>query len=193
MKGIISLGVFTFLAIAAWWTITTYYNNDEQAQQTDEDRFVVAYMNDFEMTAMDTTGSPSYTLKGKHMEKYNNSNETKIEQPVFQLLQTGKQWKISADSAIVNNENETIQLHNNVVMQQQSASTEKVNEKTQPEITIRAPNLLIHTRKQIAETQAMVTITHGSSQLSSNGMVFNNITNELELSSNVHGSIISND
>jgi lipopolysaccharide export system protein LptC len=203
MKGIISLGVFIFLAIAAWWTITTYYNNDEQAQQTDEERFVVAYMNDFEMTAMDANGSPGYTLKGEYMERFNNSNETKIHRPIFQLLQPGKQWEISADSAIVNDKHETIQLSDNVVMRQQSnaanntntesTDTENTDSKPKFTITIRTPNLLIRMRKQIAETQSMVTVTQGNSKLSSDGMIFNNITNELELSSNVHGSIIPND
>ncbi len=184
IKGVISLGIFILIAIVAWWTITSNENIGGQAKQANANHFVTAYMNDFEMTAMDATGSPGYTLKGEYMEKFNDSDETRIQQPVFQLLQTDKQWKISADSAIVHDKNETIQLNSNVIMQQQNVATE---------ITIHTTDLLIHTRKQIAETEAIVSITQGNSKLSSNGMIFNNITNELELTSNVHGNIISND
>lgn len=196
LKGIISLGIFILLAIVAWWTISTNDKSNNLAQQASEENYVVAYMNDFEMTAMDATGTPGFTLKGTHMERFNHTNETRIQQPVFQLLQSDKQWKISADSAIVNDINETIQLNDNVVMQQLPATKEtnmKSPEKTGPEITIRTPSLLIHTRKQIAETRARVTVTQGNSKISSTGMTFNNISNAIELSSNVRGSIISND
>lgn len=208
LKGIISLGIFILIAVVAWWTISSNEKSNDLAQQANEEHYVVAYMNDFEMTAMDATGTPGFTLKGTHMERFNHTNETRIQQPVFQLLQSNKQWKISADSAIVNDENETIQLNDNVVMQQLPAALDKehtnkrfaeeVNnvespEQTGTEITIRTPSLLIHTKKQIAETKARVTVTHGSSKIFSTGMVFNNISNEIKLSSNVHGSIISND
>ncbi len=198
IKGIISLGIFILIAIVAWWTISSNEKSNNLAQQASEDNYVVAYMNDFEMTAMDATGIPGFTLKGAHMERFNQTNETRIQQPVFQLLQADKQWKISADSAIVNDETETIQLNDNVVMQQLSINnttldTNATNERARGKITIHTPNLLIHTRKQIAETRARVTVTQGNSKISSTGMVFNNISNEIELSSNVHGNIISND
>jgi len=184
IKGGISLGIFILIGIVAWWTITSNDKAGDQAKQANADHFISAYMNDFEMTAMDATGVPSYTLTGAYMERFNNSDETRIQLPVFQLLQTNKQWKVSADSAIVHDKQETILLSNNVIMQQQNVATE---------ITIHATHLLIHTKKQIAETKTQVNITQGNSKLSSNGMIFNNITNELKLTSNVHGNIISND
>ena len=57
----------------------------------------------------------------------------------------------------------------------------------EPAITIRTQSMLIHTRTQIAETRAQVDITQGKSQLTSTGMIYNNITSELELSSSVSG------
>ena len=57
----------------------------------------------------------------------------------------------------------------------------------EPAVTIRTQNLLINTKTQIAQTSAMVDITQGKSHLNSTGMVFNNITSSLELSSKVNG------
>ena len=178
MKRLISLVVFLAVAIIAWWSTTADFDGDDLLQQTQSKRYVETFMNDFEMIAMNESGTPAYTLNGKHLERYNDSDDTKIQQPVIQLLESGKQWLVSADSALVNDKKNTIQLNNNVLMQQQNI---------EPAVTIRTQSMLIHTKKQIAETQAQVDITHGNSQLTSTGMIYNNITSELELSSRVSG------
>ena len=77
-----------------------------------------------------------------------------------------------------------IQLKDNVLMQQQNI---------EPAVTIRAQNMLINTKTQITQTQAAVDITHGKSRIKSNGMIFNNITSELELTSNVNGHYLPYD
>lgn len=178
MKGLISLIVFIAVAIIVWWSITANYNDDDLLQQAQGSRYVEIFMNDFEMTAMNEGGTPAYILNGKHLERYNDSDDTKIELPVIQLLETGKQWIVSADFAVINDKRNTIQLSDNVIMQQQDI---------EPAITIRTQSMLIHTRTQIAETRAQVDITQGKSQLTSTGMIYNNMTSELELSSSVSG------
>ncbi len=178
MKRLITLVVFIAVAIIAWWSTVANFDDDDLLQPAQSDRYVEIFMNDFEMTAMDVNGAPAYILNGKHLERYNDSEDTKIEQPVIQLLESGKQWVVSADSALVNDKQNTIQLNDNVIMQQQNI---------EPAITIRTQSMLIHTRTQIAETRAQVDITQGKSQLTSTGMIYNNITSELELSSSVSG------
>ncbi len=178
MKQIISLSAFLIAAIIAWWSITESYNAKQQLQQPPEQRYVTIFMNDFEITAMNDSGTPDYRLHGQHMQRYNDSVITEVKQPVFHLLQTGKEWKISADFALINDQKETIQLKNNVLMQQQNI---------EPAVTIRTQKLLIHTKTQIARTKAPVSIRQGKSHLESIGMIFNNITGKLELSSSVSG------
>ena len=178
MNSFISLGIFLFVAVIAWWTITNKYGDITQLQQPKSEQFVEVFMNEFEMTVMNDAGAPDYRLKGKHLQRYNDSADTEIQQPIFHLLKKDKQWVISADSATINDKNETIQLNNNVVMQQKNI---------RPAVTIRTQNLLINTKTQIAKTRAMVDVTRGESHLNSTGMVFNNITSALELSSKVNG------
>lgn len=183
MKTPISLGIFLFLAIFVWWSITENYE-DQQTQQAKSTSYIEIFMNEFEITAMDDSGSPSYILNGSHLQRHNDSDETEVQQPVFNLLQEKGQWTINADNAIINDKNNTIQLKNNVIMQQQNI---------EPAVTIRTQQLLIHTKTQIAQTQARVNITQGQSLLQSDGMIFNNITSELELSSNVSGYYVPYD
>jgi lipopolysaccharide export system protein LptC len=178
MKQLISLVVFIAVAIIAWLSTTAKFGDDDLLQQTQSKLYVEIFMNDFEMTAMNESGAPAYILNGKYLERYNDSDDTKIEQPIIQLLESGNQWIINADSALLNDKNDTIQLMNNVVMQQQNI---------EPAVTIRTQSMLLHTKTQIAETQVQVDIKQGKSQLTSTGMIYNNITSELELNSSVSG------
>ncbi len=178
MKRLISLVVFFAVAVIAWWSTTGNFGENNLFQPAPSKRYVEVFMNDFEMTAMNENGAPSYTLNGKHLERYNDSDASRVEQPVFHLLDADKQWIISADTALINDKNNTIQLKKNVLMQQQN---------TEPAVIIRSQYMLIHTKTQIAQTRTQVDITQGKSQLTSTGMIYNNKTSELELSSSVSG------
>ena len=178
MKRLITLIVFIAVVIIALWSTLGGFGDDELLQLTPSERYVEVFMNDFEVTAMNENGVPAYILNGTHMKRYNDSDETRVDQPVFQMLEADKQWIIRADFALLNDKKNTIQLNDNVLMQQQNI---------EPAITIRTQNMLIHSKTQIAQTQAKVELTQGKSQLSSVGMIYNNITSELELSSSVSG------
>jgi len=177
MKHFVRLGIFIALAIFAWSSITKFYSEDKGL--LDKSRhYVELFMNEFEMTTMNEKGEPVYILNGTSLKRYNDSDDSQIQQPVFQLLLADNQWLVSADSATINDKSEIIKLNGNVVMQQQNV---------EPATTIRTQTLTIHTKTQIAKTRALVTVTQGNSQLKSNGMIFNNITSQLELTSNVNG------
>jgi len=178
MKQIVSLSIFLVLAVIVLWSITGDYNTSNQLQPVKSKQYAEVFMNQFEMTAMDENGNPDYILNGSYLQRYNDSDDTEIQQPVLQLLRKKKQWKLSADKAILNDKNETLQLIDNVVMQQQNI---------EPAVTIRTQNLLINATTKIAQTKAQVDITQGKSRLQSKGMIYNDITSELELSSNVSG------
>ena len=185
MKHIINLSVFVILAFIVWWSITSNYNDTNRLQPATSTDYAEIFMNKFEMTSMDANGNPNYILNGSYLQRANDSDDTKIKQPVFLLFQENKQWEISAENAILNDKKETIQLKDNVLMQQKNI---------EPAITIRTQYLLIHTRTQVAQTEAAVDITHGKSHLTSTkGMIFNNATNELELSANVNGHYVPHD
>ena len=176
MKSAISLIIFFAIAVIAWWTITK--SGDDQLEAFKSEQYIEVFMNEFEITAMNENGIPDYILNGTHLERYNNSSNTHIQQPVFQLLQKNNQWKIIADKARINDKSEIIVLRDNVVMQQQNI---------EPAVTIRTQSLVFNTKKQVVTTNEAVEITQGNSLMKSKGMIFNNFTSELELSSNVSG------
>jgi len=141
-------------------------------------------MNKFEMISMGLNGKPNYTVNGDYLQRANDSDDTKIKQPLFHLYQEDKHWEVSAKSAIINDKKETIQLKDDVFMQQKNI---------EPAITIRTQYLMIHTNTQIAQTKSAVIVTQGGSRITSDGMVLNNKTSKLELSSNVKGHYLPHD
>lgn len=178
MKHIINLSIFLMLAIIVWWSITNYHNTSSRLQTTKNKDYAEIFMNEFKITSMNKNGNPNYILQGAHLQRANDSDDAKIKQPIFYFYQEKTQWVINAQNAIINDKNKTIQLKNNVVMKQKDTS---------PAVTVRTQSILIHTKTQIASTNAAVDITHGKSHFTSKGMLFNNTTNELILSSQVKG------
>ena len=177
MKRSVSIGLFLLMALVVWWSITRDYSQQHLQAEKDE-HYIELFMNRFELTRMTDNGRPAYRLKGEHLQRYNDAEETEIRRPEFYLLQAGRQWKISADSALLNNAENTIVLNDNVVMQQQAAD---------PAMIMRTQKLLIHTKKQLAQTDEMVDIERGDSYLQARGMIYNNLSNELQLKSQVRG------
>lgn len=183
MKTAFSIVISLILFTLVWWSITDL--SDETAIQLETSKpYAEIYMNDFEITAMNEDGTPGYILSGKYLQKVNESDDIEIEQPVFLMRQQENHWKVSADSAIVNDKKETILLTDNIIMQQQNI---------EPAVVIRTENLLINTKTQVARTKAHVDINNGISKIESDGMIYDNISSDLELSSNVNGYYVPND
>jgi len=119
MKQLISLVLLFAVAVIAWWSTSGNFGEDNLFQAKPSKRYVKIFMNDFEMTAMNDDGVPAYRLKGTHLKRFNDSDDTRVEQPVFHLLDSQNQWIVHADLALLNDRKNTIQLENNVIMQQQ--------------------------------------------------------------------------
>ena len=183
MKTALSIIISFALFVMIWWSITDL-TDDTRIELETSKPYAEIYMNDFEITAMNEDGSPGYILSGKYLQKINESDDIEIEQPVFMMRQQENHWKVIADSAIVNDKKETILLTDNIIMQQQNVD---------PAVTIRTSDLLINTKTQVAQTRARVDISNGISQIESDGMIYNNISSDLELSSNVSGYYVPND
>ena len=178
MKRQIRFSIFLIAAGLTWWSTIDFFDKQDDIRPLKGKHFIKIFMNEFEMTAMDKNGNPAYILKGEHFEQYNDSDDATVKLPIIFLLNSDARWKISSKLARVNNTKNTVLLIDDVLMLQQDI---------EPAITIRTQRLLIHTKSQIAQTKAAVEITQGNSRVTSIGMIYNNISRQLELSSQVSG------
>lgn len=184
MKHFVSLSIFIIIAIVVWWSITEDFTEPSSSTANKNQNYAEIFMNEFEMTVMDDDGVPDFTLHGSHLSRDADSDDTNIRHPVFELLRQENQWHIVADTAVVNDKTETVQLNDNVIMRQKNVD---------PAVIIHTQTMLIHTDTQIARTEALVELTRGDSKMRSNGMIYDNNNNELELLSDVNGYYLPDD
>jgi len=143
-----------------------------------EPHYVDAYAKDFTMLAMDERGQPYYTLTAELMEHFNDTGESEITEPVFNINRDNDVWVISARRGTIDDDNIWVTLNDDVVMLQKN---------TDNPLKLTTSEMRYNTRTQIADSDKRVHITQGELSLKSNGMVFNNVTGNLELLAGVNG------
>lgn len=178
MKTLLGIAILVTIALVTWWSVSSRNNQDTTLVGNKNQPYLEVFINDFRIISINADGQTDYTLKGLHLERFNNSDDATISQPVIRLLQPGNQWLITADKAIINQKKNMITLNENVIMQQQN----------QPDaLVISSSTMNINTAIQTAFTDSGVMIKQGISEMHARSMLFNNIENQLKLDTDVHG------
>ncbi len=179
MKTQFTLLTLVIIALIGIWAVLEA--PEEAPEIAREPHFVDAYVRDFTMLSMDENGRPYYTLTADLMEHFNDTGEAEITAPVFNIDRDADAWVISARTGTIDDDNIWITLNNDVVMLQKNTSTP---------MKLSTSMMRFNTRTQIANTDRKVSITQGELSLRSNGMVFNNLTGNLELLAGVNGTYV---
>ena len=156
---------------------------EEQPVVTRDPHYVDIYAKDFTMQSMDEDGRPYYTLTAELMERFNDTGDSEITEPVFNIDRNGDAWTISARRGTIDDDNTWVTLNDDVVMRQKD---------TDNPLLLKTSKLRYNTKTQIADSNKRVDITQGELSLNSNGMVYNNITGNLELLAGVNGIYVRN-
>jgi len=156
---------------------------DEAPVVTKDPHFVDAYAKDFTMTSMNKDGQPYYTLTAHLMEHFNDSGESEITQPVFNINRDDNAWVISSKRGKIDDDNIWVTLNEDVVMLQKNSDNP---------LQLKTSKMRFNTKTQIANSDERVDITQGELSLKSSGMIFNNITSDLELLAGVNGTYVKN-
>jgi LPS export ABC transporter protein LptC len=173
-----TLVVIAFIGI--WGVIQA---PDEAPVVVREAHFVDMYVKDFTMVSMNEDGQPYYTLKAVLMEHYNDTGESDVTEPVFNINRNDSAWMISARRGTIDDENTWVTLNENVVMLQQNTDTP---------LELKTSKMRFNTKTQVANSNRQVDIKQGTLSLKSNGMIFNNLTGQLELLAGVNGTYVKN-
>jgi LPS export ABC transporter protein LptC len=156
---------------------------DEVPLVAKDPHFVDAYARDFTMLSMNKEGKPYYRLTADLMEHFNDTGESVIIRPVFNIDKNDNAWIISARRGKIDDDNIWVTLNEDVVMLQHN---------TDDPLQLKTSKMRFNTRTQIAHSDKRVDITQGALSLQSNGMVFNNKTGDLELLAGVNGTYVKN-
>jgi len=179
VKRLVSLTIIIIAALIFWGSKIWETKQVISTLEGSDPHYVNVFIRDFTITAMDKTGQPSYVLKARQLEHYNDTEYAVIDEPVIQLTQGGHHWMISAKVGEIDDVNQRIMLRGGVVLQQQ--------EKQQP-IRLETEQLEIDVLQEIAKSTQPVTIIQQRFNLQSEGMILNNASGQLELLNSVEGN-----
>ena len=181
MKRLFSLSIIIIAALIFWGS-QTWENKKAITQLQDSDpHYIDVFIQDFTLTTMTDDGQPTYILKAKRLEHYNDNNYAILNEPVIELKQGDQHWLITARIGEIDDDNQIIMLRGSVVLQQQN--------KPQP-IRLETEQLEIDTRQQIVKSTQTVSIIQQEFNLQSEGMILNNATGQLELLNSVTGRYV---
>ena len=181
MKTQFTLVTLIIIALIGIWSVLE--DPEEASVAVKDTHFVDAYAKNFTMFSMNEHGQPYYTMTADLMEHFNDTGESEITQPVFNINRDDKEWVISAKRGKIDNDNTWVTLKQDVVMLQQN---------TNNPLQLKTSKMRFNTKSQIARSDKQVDITQGELSLKSNGMIFNNITGNLELLAGVNGIYVKN-
>ena len=181
MKKQFTLLTLIIIALIGIWSVLEA--PDEAPVVTADPHFVDVYARDFTMLSMNKDGQPYYTLRADLMEHFNDTGESEITRPVFNINRNDKAWVIRAKRGRIDDDNTWVTLNEDVVMLQKN---------TDSPLQLKTSKMRFNTKTQIANSDERVDITQGELSLKSNGMIFNNITGRLELLAGVNGIYVKN-
>lgn len=180
MKNPFRLGTLVIIILIGLWVITGP-PEEEPPEKEKDPHFVDAYIKNFTMTSMNEEGAPDYTLTAQLMEHYNDTGESMITAPVFNIKRPDSNWRVSARYGNIDNDNIWVTLDEDVVMQQQN---------TENPIQIKTSRMRYNIKTRIANSDEPVDINQGAMVIKSNGMIFNSLTGQLQLLAGVNGTYV---
>ena len=179
MKALLAIIIVALLAVSLW------RSGDESPGILPEaatPEVLQAYMNDFHMLAMDEQGKPALEMTADTMKQYSNRKLAELENPQITMRDASQQWRIMSQQGLVDSHQQTVALHNQVVLQQIDADSGR-------KLEIRTRSLNIDVDQQRARTDDAVTIIVDEAELHSQGMILDNRNGTLQLLADVRGVI----
>lgn len=186
MKNLFALSAITLTAVIVialiFWGMTSYKKEIEISASSEIDNhFIDLYMHNFTINAMNDDGILSYTIQAEYLEHYNDQDYSTLKKPVIHLLRADSNWVISSDSGEINEGQDIIILHNEVVMTQKDSETP---------IKVETSKLKINTKNQTAVTKEHVHISQHNFDLDAQGMKLDNVSGLFELLSNIESTYV---
>jgi lipopolysaccharide export system protein LptC len=140
------------------------------------------YVEKFNFVRMSKTGEAQYNISGKRLTHNPTDDSHAIELPVVNSLSNDRPpMTTNAMRAMIERDNTKVHMYENVHVDRAATATSD-------HFHLKSEYLLILPDDDVMQTDKPVEITLGTSRLTGTGMIANNATRELRLSSNVHAT-----
>jgi lipopolysaccharide export system protein LptC len=176
------IAIVAALALGSFWLLEVMRkqiaDSGSDQPRSEPDYFVEK----FNFVRMSVAGQAQYNIAGKRLE-HNPADDTHaIKLPVVNSLSADRPPMVAhSERALVNSDNSQVHMYDNVHMDRAATATSE-------HFHLKSDYLLILPDDDVMQTDKPVEILLGSSRLTGTGMVANNATRQLHLSSNVHAT-----
>ncbi|WP_312514317.1 LPS export ABC transporter periplasmic protein LptC [Massilia sp.] len=175
LLAMIVLGVF--FAFGSFWLLQLMQASDPDAQlggPPNEPDYIVE---NFSFVRMTENGQPSYVLSGKRLEHIPEGDVSNVDAPLLRGVEPGRPpMTVNAKSARIHHQEHRVELMGDVDLQRpKTAASEALHVRTQA--------LTVLPDEEILKTDQPIDMQLGASSVKGTGMVANNATQKLHLSS----------
>lgn len=168
------------IAALSYWLSGTQTDKAKDVSSTVQDN-PDAFMEEVVTRVMDPEGLPRYELRSPRLTHYPLDNRTQMEQPRITLFRPHQgHWQLEAESATALQGDDELQLHGKVLIQ-------RVGADQATELEIQTSELHVYPEQDMAETQALTTLSHATGKIQSQGMRAYFKEENLQLLSQVRG------
>lgn len=182
LRSIVVISVLVLLALGSFWLYEVMRRASGDIIPNRERNEPDFYVEKFSYVKLSKTGSAHYHFSGARLTHNPKDDSYDIALPIVSNLSNAKSpMTMRAEGARVNSDNSEVHLYNNVRMDRPGTATVQA-------MHVRSEYMLVLPDDDVIKTDKRVEITVGQSKLTGTGMLANNATRELKLSSNVHGT-----
>lgn len=178
------IGFLLLLGIAAGTTYLANSLNDDETEVAStphlEDGF---YLRAARILGTGENGALLYEVEAEYAEQRPNNMIEFENVRVVYTPESGVPWILTADSALISDDQELLMLEGHVVATGSEGLDENVTE-------IRTPYLELRPQRYLAETNDRVQVRIGARSLTATGMLASLQENEFTLKSNVSGKFV---
>lgn len=178
----ILLTITAALALGSFWLLEVMRRSVTDSAPAAASNEPDYYVENFNFVKMSLTGEPQYNIVGQRMDHHPADDSHSITKPVVTNLSKERTpMTASSQTAKLDRINSKVHMYKDVQLDRPATPTNE-------HFHLASEYLLILPDEDIMKTDKPVVITLGNSILKGTGMVANNATGELTLSSNVNAT-----
>ncbi|MGY2485796.1 LPS export ABC transporter periplasmic protein LptC [Cupriavidus sp. CP313] len=185
---LLPLLLMAFVAGSTFWLVQINSPKEDPAAQSTRKHEPDYFMDRFSATELAPDGSTKIRFTGDRMVHFEDDQTYEVTRPAMRAYEPDRPPVTArADMGRMNAEGSVIDLYGNgFVMRQQGVDVSK-----DPQLTAASSYFQLLVNDDIVKTDKPVKLTRGPSVMTANGLIFNNVTREVQLLGNVRGTIIT--
>jgi lipopolysaccharide export system protein LptC len=177
-----------FIALGTYWLARNTPTLDTEAARPAATHDPDQFMRRFSVKSFDASGRLKTQLNGVEARHYPDTDTLEIDQPRLRSInERGTVTLGTGNLAVSNADGSEIQLMGNAVVTRESFTD--ASGQASPRVQIRGDYLHVYVNTERVTSNKPVEITRGNDRLSGDGMVFDNATQQLEMSGRVRAQI----